>query len=83
MGRAPSERWGPRSIDIDILLYDDEHIDSADLTVPHRELWNRRFVLAPLRDVASDALLVEAIDTRLRELGDAAAVRLLERETRR
>ena len=52
LGRSPAERWGPREIDIDILLYDGlVHADDA-LKVPHPELENRRFVLVPLAELA-------------------------------
>jgi 2-amino-4-hydroxy-6-hydroxymethyldihydropteridine diphosphokinase len=56
--RVRVERWGPRTLDVDILVYDD--VESADpvLTLPHPRMWERGFVLAPLRDVAPD--LVEA-----------------------
>ncbi len=50
--RVRVERWGPRTLDVDVLLIDDVHIESAELTVPHPRLWERGFVLAPLRDVA-------------------------------
>ena len=45
-------RWGPRTIDLDILLYDDVFVNTRELTIPHRELENRRFVLAPLVEIA-------------------------------
>jgi len=48
MGRGPSIRWGPRLIDLDILLYDREVVDSRGLTIPHAELENRKFVLEGL-----------------------------------
>lgn len=51
LGRAPSERWGPRAIDLDLLLYDDLEIDSPDLHVPHKHLHERAFVLVPLAEV--------------------------------
>ncbi|MGI8425429.1 MAG: 2-amino-4-hydroxy-6-hydroxymethyldihydropteridine diphosphokinase [Actinomycetota bacterium] len=57
MGRAPAERWGPRSIDLDILLYGDQTIDSLYLKVPHKELLNRTFMLIPLHELAPDLLL--------------------------
>jgi 2-amino-4-hydroxy-6-hydroxymethyldihydropteridine diphosphokinase len=44
-------RWGPRTIDIDLLLYGDEQIDEPGLTVPHPRLAERRFVLEPLADL--------------------------------
>jgi 2-amino-4-hydroxy-6-hydroxymethyldihydropteridine diphosphokinase len=55
LGRRPGERWGPRPIDIDLLLYGDEVIDEADLRVPHAELAKRAFALAPLAELAPDA----------------------------
>ena len=51
-GRVRDERWGPRTLDLDILVYDDNTIDEPGLTVPHPEMRNRRFVLMPLADVA-------------------------------
>ncbi len=50
--RVRSERFGPRTLDVDVLLYDDIEIDTPDLVVPHPRMWERGFVLAPLRDVA-------------------------------
>jgi len=54
LGRRRGERWGPRPIDIDLLLYGGEVIDRPGLRVPHPELANRAFVLAPLAEVAGD-----------------------------
>ena len=48
------ERWGPRSLDADVLLVDGWRVDEADLTVPHPRLWERRFVVQPLADLAPD-----------------------------
>ena len=50
--RVRAERWGPRTLDVDVLLYDDVRLDDPDLTLPHPRMWERGFVLAPLRDVA-------------------------------
>jgi len=50
-------RWGPRVLDLDLLLYGDRRIDSARLTVPHPGLTERNFVLIPLFDVAPDLVL--------------------------
>ena len=47
-GRTRELRWGPRTLDLDILFYDDLVLDSSDLTIPHRDLQNRDFVLVPL-----------------------------------
>ena len=53
-GRVRDERWGPRSLDVDVLWVDGVTLDDPDLTVPHPRLWQRRFVVAPLRDLAPD-----------------------------
>jgi 2-amino-4-hydroxy-6-hydroxymethyldihydropteridine diphosphokinase len=51
-GRAPGgERWGPRPLDVDILLVGHELVNEPDLTVPHARLFERHFVLAPLGDL--------------------------------
>jgi 2-amino-4-hydroxy-6-hydroxymethyldihydropteridine diphosphokinase len=55
--RESEERWGPRAIDLDLLLYDDEVIDEPGLTVPHPRLAERRFVLEPLAELAPDLVL--------------------------
>lgn len=54
LGRVPRERWGPREIDLDLLLYGDETIDEPDLKVPHPEMANRPFVLEPLAELRGD-----------------------------
>ena len=50
--RSGGERWGPRPIDLDLLLYDDRIVDSDDLLVPHPRLSERAFALAPLAEIA-------------------------------
>ena len=52
--RRRSARWGPRTIDIDILLYDDEQLALSRLTVPHPRMHERLFVLIPLQEAAPD-----------------------------
>lgn len=52
MGRVRTRRWGPRIIDIDLLVYDRHHILSRELVLPHPGILHRAFVLIPLRDVA-------------------------------
>jgi 2-amino-4-hydroxy-6-hydroxymethyldihydropteridine diphosphokinase len=52
MGRVRREKYGPRPIDIDILLYGDAVIQTESLTVPHRGIPDRRFVLTPLAEIA-------------------------------
>ncbi|NGQ96402.1 2-amino-4-hydroxy-6-hydroxymethyldihydropteridine diphosphokinase [Brevibacillus sp. SYP-B805] len=51
LGRVRTVRWGPRTIDIDILLYGEERIDLPHLQIPHPEMTRRAFVLVPLADV--------------------------------
>jgi 2-amino-4-hydroxy-6-hydroxymethyldihydropteridine diphosphokinase len=57
LGRVRSERWGARTIDVDILLYDDERIDEPDLIVPHPRMASRAFVLLPLLELDPDPIL--------------------------
>ena len=54
--RVRTVRWGPRTLDVDVLLYGDVRIESDELTVPHPRMWERRFVLAPLSDIAPGRL---------------------------
>jgi 2-amino-4-hydroxy-6-hydroxymethyldihydropteridine diphosphokinase len=51
-GRVREIHWGPRTLDLDLLFYDDVSITGGELTVPHPRYAERRFVLAPLREVA-------------------------------
>lgn len=60
LGRTRHTHWGPRTIDIDILLYGDLILDTPRLQIPHPELCNRRFVLAPLAEIASHVWHPEA-----------------------
>jgi 2-amino-4-hydroxy-6-hydroxymethyldihydropteridine diphosphokinase len=55
--RAHERHWGPRSIDIDILAYDDVELHDSDLTLPHPHLFERAFVLVPLAEIAPDRLI--------------------------
>ena len=63
-GRERRERWGPRTLDVDVLLVGDLTVDEADLVVPHPRLWERRFVVAPLADLAPE-LAPEGWEDRL------------------
>ncbi len=56
-GRVRRERWGPRPLDLDLLLYGDATIDTPGLRVPHPRMTERRFVLAPLAEVWPDAVV--------------------------
>jgi 2-amino-4-hydroxy-6-hydroxymethyldihydropteridine diphosphokinase len=54
LGRERMERWGPRTIDVDILTYGDREIDQPDLQVPHARMHERGFVLVPLLELEAD-----------------------------
>ncbi len=57
VGRTPTYHWGPRVVDIDLLLYEDLQLHSPYLTIPHAEIQHRAFVLVPLRELAPDLRL--------------------------
>lgn len=57
LGRVPGERWGPRAIDVDILFYAGETLDTPDLVIPHESLFERAFVLVPLAEIAPDLVI--------------------------
>lgn len=61
LGRVREQRWGPRTIDIDILLFDDQQICHEQLTVPHPFLRIRPFVLIPLRDLTLDEIILDGL----------------------
>lgn len=56
MGRVRGRKWGPRLIDLDLLLYGMDIVEESDLKVPHPHMHLRRFVLVPLAEVAPDAI---------------------------
>jgi dihydropteroate synthase len=67
LGREPTERWGPRVVDIDLIAYDDIALKTERLTLPHPELFNRAFVLVPLAEIAPDLVIAGV------RVGEAAA----------
>jgi 2-amino-4-hydroxy-6-hydroxymethyldihydropteridine diphosphokinase len=74
-GRVRSERWGPRTLDLDLLIHGLERIDEPGLIVPHPRLHERSFVLEPLADLAPDlevpglGLKVKSLQTRVGSQG--------------
>jgi 2-amino-4-hydroxy-6-hydroxymethyldihydropteridine diphosphokinase len=57
LGRVRKERWGPRTVDVDLLLYDRLTVTTERLIIPHPEMLRRRFVLEPLLEIAPGAIL--------------------------
>ncbi len=57
MGRVRAERWGPRTIDLDLLIFGDEEVDEPGLRIPHPRMHERAFVLAPLLELTADPKL--------------------------
>ncbi|HZC97618.1 MAG TPA: 2-amino-4-hydroxy-6-hydroxymethyldihydropteridine diphosphokinase [Bradyrhizobium sp.] len=55
--RSKETRWGPRTLDLDLLAYDDVSLQKPDLTLPHPLLFDRAFVLVPLAEIAPDRLI--------------------------
>jgi 2-amino-4-hydroxy-6-hydroxymethyldihydropteridine diphosphokinase len=60
-GRVRAERWGPRTLDVDLLWIDGVTVDEPDLVVPHPRMWERAFVLVPLAELAPDLVPPERI----------------------
>lgn len=80
MGRVILEKWGPRIIDIDILLFGKEIIVKKDLKIPHAELHNRKFALLPLNEIAENynhPVLNLSISALLKNCQDASWVKRL------
>jgi 2-amino-4-hydroxy-6-hydroxymethyldihydropteridine diphosphokinase len=69
LGREQTFRWGPRVIDVDILYLGDQKVASERLIVPHKEMFNRGFVLAPLAEIRPE-LVLDGVSIR-----DAAAAK--------
>ena len=77
MGRTSTERWGPRVIDIDILYYGDVRMDTPHLTLPHKEILRRAFVLVPLAEIRPNLLIGGVpIGDAIARLGEQDVVRL-------
>lgn len=79
MGRTDTHNWGPRIIDIDILFYEDDIIETFDLVIPHPFLQQRRFALAPLSEIAEHFIhpkLKKSVAELLLNCDDHSAIRL-------
>lgn len=77
LGRKRDIRWGPRTIDVDILLYDNVSISEEHLTIPHPEMLKRAFVLVPLREICPDiALFGHTVDYYIQSLKEQGIRRL-------
>jgi 2-amino-4-hydroxy-6-hydroxymethyldihydropteridine diphosphokinase len=76
LGRRRTERWGPRTIDIDLVLYGFERLSQPGLTVPHPSAWQRRFVLDPLWEIAPQSFH-PGFNLRTEQLRDRLLVRPL------
>lgn len=78
MGRERLHKWGPRLIDIDILLFEGEDISTEALTLPHPHLLQRAFVLVPLSDIAPDLAIGEtSVQEALSHLDSSGVVPLV------
>ncbi len=77
VGRTPTFRWGPREIDVDILLYQGVQVAGEELTIPHSRMRERLFVLLPLRDLCPDWRDAEGVgvDELIERLRGTAEVR--------
>lgn len=79
MGRKREKKWGPRNIDLDLLLYEDQVINSAELTLPHPQMHLRKFVLVPLAEITEDRihpLNKKTISELLKDLKEDSKVEL-------
>src|SRR6476469_6500702 len=75
--RAGEQRWGPRTLDLDLLAYDDVSIQKPELTLPHPRLFERAFVLVPLAEIAPDRVIAgRSIKSGLAELSTLGIERL-------
>ncbi|MGR6837164.1 2-amino-4-hydroxy-6-hydroxymethyldihydropteridine diphosphokinase [Syntrophomonas erecta] len=74
MGRQRVEKWGPRIIDLDILLYGKEVINSEDLVIPHSRMRERLFVLVPLKEICADLIFPDD-GTEIEEVLDRVLAR--------
>ena len=80
LGRVRTTKWAPRTIDLDVVFFDDSILKSDDLEVPHPRMQERRFVLMPLAEIAPTArhpVLGKSVSELLAECPDAGEVSIL------
>ncbi len=83
VGRKQRIRWGPREIDLDIIFYNHLQLESEDLTIPHADFQNRRFVLQPLADIAPDWQIpgsAQTVQQFLNICPDKTIIKLIEKD---
>ncbi len=81
LGRVDTFRWGPRTIDLDLLFFDDIKVENAELQLPHPRLQERRFVLIPLAEIDPTVLhpvLNKTVQELLEELNENQGVEKIE-----
>lgn len=81
LGRVRAERWGPRTIDIDVLTFDHRSLADEDLTLPHPALFERAFVLVPLAELAPDLVIAGVPIAAALERVDRTGIERLETDT--
>ena len=75
--RAKETRWGPRTLDLDLIAYDDVELDKPELTLPHPRLFERAFVLVPLAEIAPDRKISgKTVQAALADVSTAGIERL-------
>ncbi|MCM3768442.1 2-amino-4-hydroxy-6-hydroxymethyldihydropteridine diphosphokinase [Neobacillus niacini] len=82
LGRKREIRWGPRTIDLDILTFNQENIETEKLIVPHPRMLERAFVMIPLHEIKSDlriSAMEKPLDALINELPDKEGVRIWKR----
>jgi len=78
--RVNERRWGPRTLDLDLIAYDDVSIQKPELTLPHPRLFERAFVLVPLAEIAPDRVIAgQSVSSALARLSTVGIERLPDR----